>query len=78
MTALITLQVLDPDLEHSRLVAVSRDPQVLAAFRRAVLREYEGHVRSAATEETRRLAEEDLAQMRARLFWVLGEEARRV
>jgi len=75
MAAFVTLQVLDPDLEHSRLVAVSRDPQVLAAFRRAVLRDYEARVRDAASDDARRLASEDLAVMRARLSWVLGENS---
>jgi|GEM_PF-4085562 len=77
MVALLALQVPDPDLRSSRIVAFTRAPAALRAFRRAVLSEYQERAATAQTPESRRLAEEELAQMQARLVWVLGEETAR-
>lgn len=77
MVALLALQVPDPDLRSSRIVAFTRDPAALRAFRRAVLSEYQERAATAQTPESRRLAEEELVEVRARLAWVLGEEPAR-
>jgi len=66
-TPILTLQLPDPDLRRSRILAVSRDPTALDAFRKAVLESLQTRVASAKSDTARTLALIDLQEMRARL-----------
>ena len=70
--AILALELLSPDLQHSRIVAVTRDAQAMEVFRAAVLRHYQDLVASATTEEARLLALMDLHEVRARLALASG------
>jgi hypothetical protein len=69
--AMLTLQVPDPDLLALRLVAATRDPAAVRAFRQAVMRAYRRAVQEARSPGARALARQKLSEMKERLDLVL-------
>ena len=72
MAAILVLQLPDPDLLRSRVLAVTRDPDAIRIFRRAVLRHYEERIDSSYTQEARALAQREFDEMCEKLAQVLG------
>lgn len=72
-TVILTLQLPDPDLRRAQIVAATRDPFALLAFRRAIIRDYERRLALATSERGRLLAEKNLHEVKSKLRLLLAD-----
>lgn len=76
MAVVLTLQVLDSELEGARIVAATRDATAMRVFEWAVLTHYQERVTLSRDEASRLLAIRDLREMQTQLELLSNQRER--